>query len=82
MPSHIDMSSSDALRFSGCSSDVTQEYLSNFFRLPWCSRLWVIQEVSAGNSVLILFGAFQIPWDHVGLAVAFIERWLPQTIDV
>ena len=41
-----------------------------FYRQPWFTRVWIIQEVAISTSALIMYGKEEISWQKLGLASA------------
>jgi hypothetical protein len=49
--------------------------LERFFRLPWFSRTWVVQEVGLAADAVLLWGGLGIAWTPVGLTTMFLVRY-------
>lgn len=48
--------------------------LDRFFKLPWFSRTWTLQEVGLAPEAVVLWGGNAIEWNPVGLAAMFLKR--------
>jgi hypothetical protein len=48
--------------------------LERFFRLPWFSRTWVVQEVGLASDATLLWGGLATEWPPIGLAAMFFVR--------
>lgn len=48
--------------------------LTRFFRLPWFSRVWVIQEVGLATYPCLMWGGLVMDWHLVGLTAMFLVR--------
>lgn len=44
------------------------------FDRPWFKRIWVVQEVTAGQAVLVYIGRFQLPFAYLGLGASWIRE--------
>ncbi|KAH8593018.1 heterokaryon incompatibility protein-domain-containing protein [Bisporella sp. PMI_857] len=51
-----------------------------FFSRPWLKRLWVIQEVNSGTSVLAICGQHTIDWQFIALSAEWLYYY--QTVFV
>ena len=49
--------------------------LERFFRLPWFSRTWVVQEVGLVFDAAVLWGGLAIEWAPIGLIAMFLVRY-------
>ncbi|RYP07574.1 hypothetical protein DL765_009111 [Monosporascus sp. GIB2] len=49
--------------------------LERFFRLPWFSRTWILQEVGLAAYALVLWGDDAMEWHAIGLAAMFLKRY-------
>lgn len=47
--------------------------LGFFFSAPWFGRMWVIQEVS-GHDCMVLNGMFEVQWNHVIVAAKMLDE--------
>ncbi|KAN0122842.1 Heterokaryon incompatibility protein (HET) domain containing protein [Hyaloscypha variabilis] len=56
----------------GCNDPTSWNSVLWFFKRSWFSRLWVMQEVNAGNQVTLICGDIEVGWDMVGLAARYI----------
>ena len=43
-----------------------------FYRQPWFTRVWIIQEVAVSASALIMYGKEEISWQKLGSASAIV----------
>ena len=43
-----------------------------FYRQPWFTRVWIIQEVAVSTSAMVMYGKEEISWQKLGLASALI----------
>lgn len=48
--------------------------LKRFFRLPWFSRTWVIQECGLAYEAFVVWGHLTIFWNRIGVAALFLLR--------
>lgn len=48
--------------------------LDRFFKLPWFSRTWTLQEVGLAPEAVVLWGDHAIGWHPVGLTAMFLRR--------
>ena len=48
--------------------------LERFFRLPWFSRTWTVQEVGLASHAAVVWGGLAIEWNPIGLTVMFLKR--------
>ena len=55
-----------------CNNPTTWNSVLWFYSRSWFSRLWVMQEVNAGNEVILICGDVEVGWDIVGLAARYI----------
>jgi hypothetical protein len=49
--------------------------LQRFFRLPWFSRTWVVQEVGLASDAAVLWGGLAIGWAPIGITAMFLVRY-------
>lgn len=49
--------------------------LQRFFRLPWFSRAWVMQECGVAFSTAVLWGDHVMEWNPIGVAAVFLLRY-------
>ncbi|RYP33979.1 hypothetical protein DL767_004500 [Monosporascus sp. MG133] len=49
--------------------------LERFFRLPWFSRTWILQEVGLAAYAVVLWGDHAMEWHSIGLAAMFLKRY-------
>lgn len=49
--------------------------LQRFFRLPWFSRTWVVQEVGLATEAVVRWGSITIQWAIIGLTAMFLVRY-------
>jgi hypothetical protein len=57
-----------------CNNPKTWNSLFWFYSRSWYSRLWVLQEVNAGNKAVLICGDVEVCWDMVGLAAQYITN--------
>lgn len=71
--------------------DLTHEhwaYLDTLLRLPWFTRIWVVQEVVlSSQDPIIVHGQHLYPWHRLGWAASWLRRngyfrlpWLPEAL--
>lgn len=48
--------------------------LERFFRLPWFSRTWVMQECGLASESVVLWGDLAMRWNPIGVAALFLLR--------
>jgi hypothetical protein len=41
---------------------------------PWWGRVWIIQEFALAKDLLFLWGAEEIPWTHINLAITNLQK--------
>ena len=46
--------------------------LHRFYRRPWFTRVWIIQEVAVSTSALIMYGKEEISWQKLGAASSLL----------
>ncbi|PQE09113.1 Heterokaryon incompatibility protein [Rutstroemia sp. NJR-2017a BVV2] len=55
--------------------DTTWYHFKNLLRIPWFTRVWVIQEVAlSAKDPIILHGPHQYPWHKLSWAAAWLRR--------
>ncbi|GAB1316125.1 hypothetical protein MFIFM68171_06335 [Madurella fahalii] len=50
-----------------------------FFRLPWFSRTWILQEVGLASDAVMIWGEHSIPWHTVGLISMILRQGFLQS---
>lgn len=55
----------------GCNTPKTWNSVFWFCSQSWFSKLWVMQEVNAGNEVILICDYVKVGWDTVGLAARY-----------
>lgn len=54
--------------------EVEKARLERFFRLPYFSRTWVLQEVGLATNAILFWGNSSIEWSVIGLSTMFFKR--------
>ena len=49
--------------------------VQRFFRLPWFSRTWVMQECGLASQAVVLWGDSTIDWNPIGVTAVFLLRY-------
>jgi hypothetical protein len=49
------------------------EPLYAFFSLPWFTRVWIVQEVVATRSAVVMLGELQLPYSDFCAAIIFFQ---------
>ncbi|KAL2066020.1 hypothetical protein VTL71DRAFT_2091 [Oculimacula yallundae] len=54
-------------------SGLNLKRLGQFYGCKWFHRLWVLQEAALARSAKVLYGQYEISWDHVGIAASILR---------
>ncbi|KAL8834330.1 MAG: hypothetical protein Q9176_007558 [Flavoplaca citrina] len=54
-------------------SDTAWQALARLFRRSWYKRIWILQEVSASENVIVVCGPQSVPWTTFCFAAAYIH---------
>ncbi len=56
-------------------SDKLWDSLIELFRLPWFTRIWIVQEVALScKDPIIIYGESSYPWDRLAWAASWLRR--------
>ena len=58
-----------------------QARVQRFFRLPWFSRTWVMQECGLAFEAVVLWGDRAMDWNPIGVAAVFLLRYCRVHLD-
>ncbi|KAH3945122.1 hypothetical protein HBH53_150760 [Parastagonospora nodorum] len=47
---------------------------AQLFTRPWFYRVWVVQEVAAGQEVIVFIGTFKVPFSYLGLGGTWLRE--------
>lgn len=59
--------------------DPSWKYLRDLLRLPWSSRMWIVQESVLNQNMIMLCGRNQLPWSMLAdlITTVLIQKRLP-----
>ncbi|KAM0804980.1 heterokaryon incompatibility protein-domain-containing protein [Usnea florida] len=55
--------------------------VQRFFRLPWFSRTWVMQECGLASQAVVLWGDRVMDWNPIGVTAVFLLRYCRAHLD-
>lgn len=55
-----------------CFTPAVCASLDELFTRPWFSRIWCVQEIRLASDALVLCGEYEVSWETLSLAVAWI----------
>lgn len=55
--------------------------VQRFFRLPWFSRTWVMQECGLASEAAVLWGDRVMDWNPIGVTAVFLLRYCRALLD-
>jgi len=61
--------------------EMQKAQLVRFFKLPYFTRTWTLQEVGLASEAVVLWGGLTIEWNPIGLTAMFLKRYCRALLD-